>query len=283
MPGLRRRGPARRARASSVGGVAPLDDRDALGLGRRLDRGAGVVAPHEQHGHAVALAEDGGRDGDEQAGAVGGPGVGGHRAAVASRRPGPRGRLRRWHADGRPWASATKPMPQASSSRVRSNMARPPVLRTAAEVAVSAGISRGEDGVVVSPAGSDSDWGGAIASLSSLPDVVPGEEFEIRSMDFSIRPTACSRSSLLATSVRAMRTAASSRARNSVSAWVRSRGLPVALALGPVAVGLAVLGQEDQRGGVRRLHGEGEGQEDEGVLVEAQPGDGDVDGDPARR
>ncbi len=60
----------------------PLDHPDALGLGRFLDRGPGVVAPHEQHGQAPALAEDGRRDGDEEAGAVGGPGVGRHRAPV---------------------------------------------------------------------------------------------------------------------------------------------------------------------------------------------------------
>ena len=47
--------------------------------------------------------------------------------------------------------------------------------------------------------------------------------------------------------------------------------LAVELGLAPVAVVLAVLGQQDQRGGVGGLGGEGQVQEDERVLVPAQP------------
>ena len=45
---------------------------------------------------------------------------------------------------------------------------------------------------------------------------------------------------------------------------------PVVLVLHPVAVGLAVLREQDQRGGVRRLQREHQRQEDERVRVEAQ-------------
>ena len=45
--------------------------------------------------------------------------------------------------------------------------------------------------------------------------------------------------------------------------------LAIAFGLGPVAVVLAVLGQQDQRGGVGGLGREGQVQEDEGVGVPA--------------
>ncbi len=57
-------------------------------------------------------------------------------------------------------------------------------------------------------------------------------------------------------------------------------GLPVALDLHPVAVGLAVLGEEDHRRRVGRLGREGEVEEDERVRIPAEPGRGDVEGDP---
>ena len=66
-----------------VGGrLPPAVDRDAL-LGRQLlDRDAGIVVADEQADHAVALAEDGGGDRQQQARAVSRPGVGRHRAPV---------------------------------------------------------------------------------------------------------------------------------------------------------------------------------------------------------
>ena len=48
--------------------------------------------------------------------------------------------------------------------------------------------------------------------------------------------------------------------------------LAVELGLGPVAVVLAVLGEEDQRRGVGGLGGEGQVQQDERVRVPAEPG-----------
>ena len=66
-----------------VGGrLPPVDDLDALLLRGRFDLLAGVVAPDEEHGQTVVLAEDGSRDGDQDARAVGRLGVGGHGAAV---------------------------------------------------------------------------------------------------------------------------------------------------------------------------------------------------------
>ena len=65
----------------------PVDDLDPLRLGRRFHLGTGVVAPYEEHGQTVGPAlvvgaEQLGRDGDEQAGAVARPGVGRQGAAV---------------------------------------------------------------------------------------------------------------------------------------------------------------------------------------------------------
>src|SRR5207245_9542579 len=54
-------------------------------------------------------------------------------------------------------------------------------------------------------------------------------------------------------------------------------GTAVLVLLGPVPGVLAVLGQEDERGGVGRLGGEGQVQEDERVGVEAQRGGDDVE------
>ena len=56
--------------------------------------------------------------------------------------------------------------------------------------------------------------------------------------------------------------------------------LAVALGLAAVAVGLTVLGEEDQWRGVRSLQGEREGEEDERVRVEPQARDRDVHDDP---
>ena len=91
-----------------VGGHgAPVDDPDPLRLGRGLDLGPGVVAPHEEHGHAVGPAlvvgaEQLGRDGHEQAGAVAGAGVGGQRAPVLHAGQPVEGGGRRWRGmDGR--------------------------------------------------------------------------------------------------------------------------------------------------------------------------------------
>ena len=56
--------------------------------------------------------------------------------------------------------------------------------------------------------------------------------------------------------------------------------LAVELGLGPVALVLAVLGQQDQRGGVGGLGGERQVQQDERVRVPAQPDGDDVEGDP---
>jgi hypothetical protein len=67
-------------------GLAPVGQREALGCGRGLDRGAGFFAPHEQHRHPGPLAEQGRRDRNEQARPVGGAGVGGHRPAVLDAR-----------------------------------------------------------------------------------------------------------------------------------------------------------------------------------------------------
>jgi hypothetical protein len=80
---------ARRGRLGHVaqgrrvdGRLAPLDQRQAL-LGQRpVHRGPRIVAPHEQHGHPVVRPEDLGRDRRQQPRAVGGAGIGGHRAAV---------------------------------------------------------------------------------------------------------------------------------------------------------------------------------------------------------
>ena len=57
-------------------------------------------------------------------------------------------------------------------------------------------------------------------------------------------------------------------------------GVAVALDLLALTVGLAVLGQQDQRGGVRGLGREGEVEQDERVRVEAQRDRGDVEHDP---
>ena len=65
-----------------------------------------------------------------------------------------------------------------------------------------------------------------------------------------------------------------------MSAWVRALTRPVLLGLRPVAFVLAVLGQQDQRRGVRGLGGEGEVQQDERVRVPPEADGGDVDGDP---
>ena len=54
----------------------------------------------------------------------------------------------------------------------------------------------------------------------------------------------------------------------------------VGLGLGPVPQLLAVLGQQDQRGGVGGLGGEGQVQQDERVRVPPQGDDDDVDEDP---
>ena len=59
--------------------------------------------------------------------------------------------------------------------------------------------------------------------------------------------------------------------------------LAVALGLAPVAVGLAVLREEDQRRGVGGLGREGEVQEDERVRVEPEARDDDVDARSRRR
>ena len=64
----------------------------------------------------------------------------------------------------------------------------------------------------------------------------------------------------MATSPSAIRRAATSRVRYSVSAMVRSVRGPVLLVLHPVAVGLAVLGEQDQRGGVGGLQRQHQGQ-----------------------
>ena len=72
---------------------------------------------------------------------------------------------------------------------------------------------------------------------------------------------------MVTTSDRARRMLAISRARNSVSACTRAALLTVALGLGPVALLLAVLGQQDERRGVGGLGGEHEVEQDERVRV----------------
>jgi hypothetical protein len=57
-------------------------------------------------------------------------------------------------------------------------------------------------------------------------------------------------------------------------------GVPVAFDLHPVAVGLAVLGEQDQRGRVGRLGREDEVQEDERIRVPAQRDGRQVEDDP---
>ena len=90
--------------------------------------------------------------------------------------------------------------------------------------------------------------------------------------------------SRVATSPTATRSEASSRARYSVSAIARSVRARSSLGLHPVAVGLPVLREQDQRRGVRGLQRERQGQQDERVRVPAQrrrrddvPGDPDDD------
>ena len=66
--------------------LTPLDDAQVLGGRRGLDRLAGVVAAHEEHGDAVARAEDGRGDGKQHSGAVGRLRVGCDRTPVTHAR-----------------------------------------------------------------------------------------------------------------------------------------------------------------------------------------------------
>ena len=90
-------------------------------------------------------------------------------------------------------------------------------------------------------------------------------------------------SSPVTTSASITRTPAISRARNSVSAWVRSATCAVDLPLGAVPPLLAVLGEQDQRCRVRGLQRQDEGQQDETAVprVELEAfGEQQVVGDP---
>ena len=86
--------------------------------------------------------------------------------------------------------------------------------------------------------------------------------------------------SRVATSPSAIRSAAISRARYSVSARVLRRAAAVLLRLHPVPVGLPVLRQQDQRRGVGGLGGERQVEQDERVGVPAQSDGEDVQRDP---
>ena len=72
----------------------------------------------------------------------------------------------------------------------------------------------------------------------------------------------------MATSPTAIRRAASSRVRYSVSARVRRVVRAVLREVGPVPVVLSVLCEQDQRRGVRGLQRQHQGEELEGVRVE---------------
>ena len=66
-----------------------------------------------------------------------------------------------------------------------------------------------------------------------------------------------------------------------VARWRASTGA-VFRDLHSIAVGLPVLGEQDKRGGVGGLRGEGQVEQDEGVGVPAHRGGRDVEGNPDR-